>query len=114
MDGLAYKSQLRWHAGFYFFVITIAALLFDQGASGFVSVPNWVYVVVGTCLAAVVIGSVNGWLSSRAEDKADAELASGTDRAGDLIDRGKRLGWVMTAIAVGAAAAAYVVFRTLV
>ena len=39
---------------------------------------------------------------------------SGTDRAGELIDRGKRLGWVMTAIAVGAAVAAYVVFRKLI
>ena len=73
MNNPEYKSQLGWHAGFYFFATTVLVISFYQGWQALFTLTNIIYVIFGTWLASVVIGNFNYWLSSRAERRVNEQ-----------------------------------------
>jgi len=114
LDG-EYRSQLAWHAGFYFAIATMIATLWDKGLVGSLSLNRAAYLVLGTLASTLVVGNVNYWLSRMLERRANAEHSNltasealvGSQRTRKIGRQGHTLGWVMTGIAVGAALVSY-------
>lgn len=120
MSDLQYKSQLGWHAGFYFIASAIAYLVLKYGFRGLI----WrdaLYLVSGCLVASVLVGNLNLLISQSHErrvnekyiDMTRRERLMGSERTAEIAKTGRRLGTLITLIAVGAGLVATFAFDKL-
>lgn len=121
MDDFSYRQRQSSHASFWFCVTTIAMVSVNHGLSALFSWPSVVYLLVGAVVSSIALGGINSWISGiferrvnrRHKDLTFAEQLMGSSRIDAITRQGWWLGWLMTAIVVGAAIAAYFAFRAM-
>ncbi len=71
MSDTEYRSRLGSHAGYYFALTALELILFEDGVSGVLKWTTAIYLVFGSIIATVTIGSLNHTISKYFERRAN-------------------------------------------